>query len=102
MPAPRLFILSNRLPVTVTIQDDKPVLNLSSGGLISAVNSYLSYASAKGENEFSEKYWLGVPGCSQASWSQADTKPDGNYIYLPVFLTHQVYNPYYNGMSNSV
>ncbi len=98
----RLFIISNRLPLQVTKENNEVVMHPSSGGLVSAVNSYLEYETQKNANQFSEQFWIGVPGCSQATWSQAKTEPEADYTYLPVFVNNQVYNSYYNGMSNSV
>jgi trehalose 6-phosphate synthase/phosphatase len=99
----RLFIISNRLPVNVDKVDNDVRLNVSSGGLVTAINSYISYAAEKGINEFTEKYWIGAPGCSSGEWVQAKEKLDASdYEYLPVFINHHVYDLYYNGLSNSV
>jgi trehalose 6-phosphate synthase/phosphatase len=95
----RLFIVSNRLPVNVTGEEDAVQIQPSSGGLITAINSYLQ----NGHNEFSETFWIGVPGCNKTSWNKAIRQlPDSTYTYIPVFLYKEQYEKYYNGFSNSV
>ena len=54
----RLFIVSNRLPITV---DEEKGVQQASGGLITAVSSYLKNDSAKA---YEKDYWSGVPGCT--------------------------------------
>lgn len=98
----RLFIISNRLPVTVKTTADKTTIQPSSGGLVSAISSYIDYAEQKGEH-VSEKYWVGVPGCSAAEWSVAvNDLQENNYSYVPVYANKKSYAQYYNGFSNSV
>ncbi len=98
----RLFIISNRLPIQVENKDNKIILSLSSGGLVSAISSYIEFAEKNGENNY-EKYWVGVPGCSAGEWSTAaEQLNNSGYNYLPVFTNKKAYNGYYNGFSNSV
>lgn len=96
----RLFIVSNRLPVTVR-QDASGAVEIatSSGGLITAMDSFL-----QGDNSgFAETYWVGVPGCNPSAWEEASRKLDASlYTYLPVMLYKEQYEHYYNGFSNSV
>ncbi len=95
----RLFIVSNRLPVNITGEDETAEVQLSSGGLVTAINSYLQ----NGKNEFSETFWTGVPGCNKATWQKAVRQlPHSNYTYVPVFFYREQYEKYYNGFSNSV
>ncbi|HEX6916411.1 MAG TPA: hypothetical protein VF145_14275, partial [Chitinophagaceae bacterium] len=61
----RLFIVSNRLPVNVENRDGEPVLKPSSGGLVSAIDSYLRQPSTQ---EFSSITWVGMPGCEPSDW----------------------------------
>jgi trehalose 6-phosphate synthase/phosphatase len=101
--AKRLFIISNRLPVTITNVDNEIVVKISDGGLVTAISSYINYASEKGNNDFSENIWIGVPGCGQNEWVEAKSKMDeSEYKFLPVFINHHIYDLYYNGFSNSV
>ncbi len=92
----RLFIVSNRLPVTVNDQG----MQQASGGLITAVQSYLNRQSS---NEFEEVFWAGVPGCNIATWISAIKKINStSFTYVPVFVPKAEYDGYYNGHSNSV
>lgn len=96
----RLFIISNRLPVNIISNNDSLQVNTSSGGLVTAIDSYLNN---NGAGQFSEKYWVGVPGCSNATWSKAAPMiPEGDYKYIPIFINKKTYDGYYNGLSNSV
>ncbi|MBB1286529.1 bifunctional alpha,alpha-trehalose-phosphate synthase (UDP-forming)/trehalose-phosphatase [Flavisolibacter sp. BT320] len=96
----RLFIVSNRLPVTVqqnTLGDVE--IKTSSGGLITAMDSFLQ----ADNSGYSETYWVGVPGCNPSAWDEASRKLDTSlYTYLPVMLFKEQYDNYYNGFSNSV
>lgn len=95
----RLFIVSNRLPVHVREEETPLRAETSSGGLITAINSYLQ----SGSSEFSETFWIGVPGCSASSWEEvAGQLPQSNYTFLPVMIYKDQYDKYYNGFSNSV
>jgi len=92
----RLFIVSNRLPLTVC---DEKGLQPASGGLVTAVSSYLQHQKAA----FTDVFWCGVPGCSISSWNVAIAQqPPSVYNYLPVFPSHANYEGYYNGHANSV
>lgn len=92
----RLFVVSNRLPLTVC--EDKG-LQPASGGLISAVNSYL----LNDKSAFTDVFWCGVPGCRMATWMSAvQHQPPSVYTYLPVFPQPADYEGYYNGHANSV
>jgi trehalose 6-phosphate synthase/phosphatase len=92
----RLFIVSNRLPIT--IDDEKGILP-SSGGLISAMTSYMQNSA---NQRFTTSYWAGVPGCSPGKWDEAiyDVH-QGPFAYLPVFTNQEDYSGYYNGHANS-
>ena len=93
----RLFIVSNRLPITVCA--DKGIKQ-ASGGLITAINSFVQGQNA---DNFDEVIWAGVPGCNLGTWISA-TKGvvTGSFTYLPVFVPNAEYEGYYNGQSNSV
>ena len=96
----RLFFVSNRLPVNI---DEETGIRPSSGGLATAIKSYLANDLTDGEKEFAETYWVGVPGCSPQTWEKAaENIPASGYDYLPVFVDNTAYDAYYNGFSNSV
>jgi trehalose 6-phosphate synthase/phosphatase len=93
----RLFIISNRLPVNI---DDEGAIKPSSGGLATAIKSYLAQ---NNDARFSETKWIGVPGCTPETWDAAVTQlPASSYKYLPVFVDNKAYDAYYNGFSNAV
>ncbi|RZK49967.1 MAG: bifunctional alpha,alpha-trehalose-phosphate synthase (UDP-forming)/trehalose-phosphatase [Pedobacter sp.] len=96
----RLIVVSNRLPLTVESSEQGYLTRPSSGGLVSAVNAYLNTG---GHEVFTEKIWLGMPGCSTEIWDSLalDNKAEA-YNYLPVFISEETYDLYYNGFSNSV
>lgn len=99
----RLFIVSNRLPVTVSTVKDQISIASSSGGLVSAINGYLANTNEKEQNDFTETFWVGVAGCSSRVWDKAlDEMPMESFTYLPVFIEKKCYDQYYNGFSNSV
>ena len=92
----RLFILSNRLPVCV---DGEKGITPASGGLASAISSYVSETS----ESFNEVYWSGAPGCTMAEWRAALPRlAKTRFTYLPVFAPPADYEGYYNGFANSV
>src|SRR6476620_1345820 len=95
----RLFIVANRLPVTITTDKEEAERAQSSGGLVTAVNSYLQHAG----NEFSDFFWVGVPGCNSATWKEVSHKiHQATFTYIPVHIADADYEKYYNGFSNSV
>ncbi|MBD0333635.1 MAG: hypothetical protein ICV66_13395, partial [Chitinophagaceae bacterium] len=61
----RLFIVSNRLPLMIS--EEKKLLP-ASGGLVTAINSYLCCSS---DQDFTHVYWAGVPGCKATDWEEA-------------------------------
>jgi len=96
----RLIVVSNRLPLTIEHTDHGFYTRPSSGGLISAVDAYLN---SGGKDVFSEKIWIGMPGCSEDVWEGLDLSNQSSaYQYLPVFIDEETYDQYYNGFSNSV
>ncbi|HVW95566.1 MAG TPA: bifunctional alpha,alpha-trehalose-phosphate synthase (UDP-forming)/trehalose-phosphatase [Mucilaginibacter sp.] len=96
----RLFIISNRLPLTVEKDQDDCIYRQLSGGLIAAVNTYLDN---EGSNSFTEKIWAGVTECNERAWNSAQKKIDRpDSTYLPVFMNEEIYEDHYNGFSNSL
>ena len=95
----RLFIVYNTLPVNIVGEDEFAEIQASSGGLVTAISSYLQ----NGRNDYKEVYWVGVPGCTKSTWQRVVRKlPPSDYSYLPVFIYDEQYEKYYNGFSNSV
>ncbi|MGN6567666.1 MAG: bifunctional alpha,alpha-trehalose-phosphate synthase (UDP-forming)/trehalose-phosphatase [Flavipsychrobacter sp.] len=97
----RLFIVSNRLPLSVEKQETGGyVSRQSSGGLVSAVEAYVNHG---GKDAFNEKIWAGVADCSPEAWNSVQQEGGATeYKYLPVFMDEEEYAHYYQGFSNSV
>jgi trehalose 6-phosphate synthase/phosphatase len=95
----RLFIVSNRLPLTIEQTDSDLQVRQSSGGLISAVSAFLN---GQGKDMFTERIWAGIPGCTPETWELASSQSNmSDYEFLPAFIEEQDYDLYYNGFSNS-
>jgi trehalose 6-phosphate synthase/phosphatase len=95
----RLFIVSNRLPVCIEGEGETAKISPASGGLVSAINSYLHQV----PNQFAEIFWAGVPGCSASTWNVAVNHiREAPFNYVPVMVYKEQYEKYYNGFSNSV
>ncbi len=98
----KLYIVANRLPVTITQHKGKTEIISASGGLVSAISSYLGSTGNQAQS-FDAVYWAGIPGCSPKVWQRVNKKvqQDG-YTYLPVFTERRLYDRYYNGFCNSL
>ena len=99
----RLIIVSNRLPFTFDKSGEDIVVRQSSGGLVSAIKSYLDHQEASQSSKFSEQIWVGTVDASEEDWKKANESGIINYDYgiEPVFTDKKVYNDYYNGFANS-
>jgi len=95
MKPKNIFIVSNRLPVTVVKSEDGFTITPSSGGLATALQSVFQQQ---------DSYWIGWPGII------TETKEEEQQITnllkplrcLPVFLTQRELDGYYNGFSNAI
>ena len=98
----RLIIISNRLPFSVERTGDGLVLRQSSGGLVSAIKSYIEGKNDR-DNGYSEKIWLGSVEVSPEDWESINDRDavQSDFSLAPVFVHKQVYSDYYNGFSNS-
>lgn len=97
----RLIIVSNRLPYQVVEEDGQPAFRQSSGGLVSAIKSY---AESSEIETFSDKLWFGIADFSKEKWDYLSTKENNklDFDLVPLFISDNIYNGYYNGFSNSV
>ena len=92
--APRLLIVSNRLPVTVHQDGDEFTVQRSSGGLATA----LSHPHAARDS-----LWLGWPGSGYESANDRRRLTRllrDTYRFSPVYLTDEQVQRYYYGFSN--
>ena len=95
-PGGRLLIVSNRLPVTVAVEDGAPVVRPSSGGLASGL---------RGPHHRSGGLWIGWPGDLSKlpdAMRAAVTAQLTALHTVPVELPRADQRPYYEGICNSV
>lgn len=90
-----IFIVSNRLPVTIVKTEDGFSIKPSSGGLATALQSVFQQQDSR---------WIGWPGIIPQNKEEEEqiTQLLEPLRCIPVFLTEQEHNDYYNGFSNSI
>jgi trehalose 6-phosphate synthase/phosphatase len=90
----KTIIISNRLPVKITEQNGEYILRPSEGGLATGLGSVYK----DGNN-----IWIGWPGIEVPPERQKEvTKKLAGLNLIPVFLTNEEINLYYEGFSNEV
>lgn len=93
----QFLIVSNRLPVSVSKQEGKLTFTPSSGGLATAMSSL----------DLGDKgsLWIGWPGISSDDLTPKDkaeiSKKLLEYNCVPVFLTHEQVEKFYDGYANA-
>lgn len=99
----RLIIVSNRLPFSFEKTGDEIVVRQSSGGLVSAIKSYLDHQKEMPTSEFSRQIWVGTLDVTEEEWKRINEKGIIDYEYgiEPIFTDKKIYDDYYNGFSNS-
>ena len=97
----RLIIVSNRLPMTVSMEEGKMTLGPSAGGLVSALGAYLARRKEEAA-ELSEYLWVGWPGNSIAEADQPMVRRclRTEHGCDPVFLATDVMDKFYLGFCN--
>jgi trehalose 6-phosphate synthase/phosphatase len=92
----RLLIVSNRLPVTVKVEEGKLVVERSSGGLATGM---------RGPHERSDSLWIGWPGdvasLSNDQREELECKLE-EIRAAPVYLSQAEIKRYYEGFANGV
>jgi trehalose 6-phosphate synthase/phosphatase len=98
----RLLIISNRLPFTIEKADDGLLVRQSSGGLVSAIKSFLEREDG-GKQSYKEEIWIGSMDACEKDWRQAKEAGlvKNDFRIVPIFPEKEVYDDYYNGFSNS-
>lgn len=90
----KTIIISNRLPVKITEQNGAYILRPSEGGLATGLGSVYK----DGNN-----IWIGWPGIEVPAERQKEvTKKLASLNLIPVFLSNEEINLYYEGFSNEV
>jgi trehalose 6-phosphate synthase/phosphatase len=96
MAAPKLVLVSNRIPVTFTSEDGELKGHPSSGGLVSALEPLLK---AHGG------IWVGSGGTEDSPAIRKileQASGDNPYQYFPLFLTEEEQSNFYEGFSNEI
>ncbi|XP_068636737.1 alpha,alpha-trehalose-phosphate synthase [UDP-forming] 1-like [Aristolochia californica] len=90
----RLLVVANRLPVSAVRRGDSWSLEISAGGLVSAL---------LGVKEFEAKWigWAGVNVPDEVG-QKALTKALAEKRCIPVFLDEEIVHQYYNGYCNNI
>ena len=100
---PRLIMISNRLPFSMKSNAEAGVHEFvpSSGGLVSALSSYIERRSA--EDPHFECVWVGWPGGTVEPSDQAAVRAQmmREQRAQPVFLTEPEMDSFYHGFCNS-
>jgi trehalose 6-phosphate synthase/phosphatase len=100
---PRLIVISNRLPFSIKSRTAAGVYEFvpSSGGLVSALSSYIARRSA--EDPQFECVWVGWPGGTVEPLDQAAVRSQMRVEQRaqPVFLTEPEMDSFYHGFCNS-
>ena len=95
----RLIIVANRFPVTTSVHENKVRLHRGSGGMALGLASYLEHI--KKTSPVSEYLWIGWPGASIPEEKQKEVKEKLNaHKYVPIFLSQQQVENFYNGFAN--
>ena len=91
----RLIIISNRLPVKVSYENEVLAFNRSEGGLATGLGSLETEA---------EKHWIGWPGIytEEENEKKEIVKELDSMLFHPVFLTPDQIENFYEGYSNSI
>ena len=90
----KTIIVSNRLPVKITEQNGEYILRPSEGGLATGLGSVYK----TGNN-----VWIGWPGIEVPEDRQDEVRRKlATLNLIPVFLTNEEINLYYEGFSNEI
>jgi trehalose 6-phosphate synthase/phosphatase len=97
----RLVIVSNRLPFTVSFEEEKPRFTASPGGLTTGLWSYLEHRQGKRTNG-SDFLWVGWPGANVAPEQETAVREfaQANFKSYPIFLSEESMERFYHGFCN--
>lgn len=90
----RIHVMANRLPVSLTKSENQWTFRMSSGGLVSAMGAIKDM----------NMTWIGWPGCEVPVEEQQQVSDTlwAQYRAIPVFLSAETADLYYNGFANGV
>ncbi len=97
----RLIIVSNRMPMTVGIENGEMKTGPSAGGLVSALGAFLERRKTQ-DTELSEYVWIGWPGTSIAAEFHDLVRSRLHQMgeCEPVFIEEQMMDQFYLGFCN--
>jgi trehalose 6-phosphate synthase len=91
-----LVLVSNRIPITISLENGKLTGHASSGGLVSALEPLLKQHGG---------LWVGSGGTEESPEIRAileQASGDNPYKYVPLFLTEEEQSKFYEGFSNEI
>src|SRR5262249_5036264 len=91
----RLLIVSNRLPVTVSVKSGLLSLHWSAGVLASGIGSYLEAVTQRGD----EAIWIGWPGAEIPAAHEEEVRSvlARDHGAVPVFVDGETMSSFYEG-----
>ena len=95
--------MSNRLPFSIDNTGDQVIIRQSSGGLVSALKSYLEADGRRDSSSFQKQIWVGTLDADKEDWQKVNDAEllSVDYDIVPIFPDKDVYEDFYNGFSNS-
>ena len=96
---PRLIIVSNRLPFTISEKSGKPEIQESNGGLVTALGAFLA---ARKEDKSFQCLWVGWPGGYLRGQKQSEFNAMAleQYSAYPVWMLSEESDQFYHGFCN--
>ncbi len=97
----RLLIVSNRLPFTIVTEGERYLWKESTGGLVSGLSSYLATVGT-GQDVPGDWRWVGWPGGTvpDAARDDVSSRAREEFRSIPVYLSHDEMEKFYNGFCN--
>lgn len=97
----RILIVSNRLPVTAEEKEGQLKFQVSAGGLVSGLSTYLDSLKGSSFTRF-DYVWVGWPGTAVPDKAKEELKRKllKETDAYPVFLSAKVMDKFYNGFCN--
>jgi trehalose 6-phosphate synthase/phosphatase len=97
----RLIIVSNRLPFSVSVEDNRLRFNESAGGLVSGLSGYVNRLQ-KSDDQWERCRWVGWPGgdVDEKFRAELDNEANRTFRSTPVYLSSEEMEQFYHGFCN--